>query len=200
MTINATAAWLLALYIAVAEEQGAELQRSRRHHQNDIMKEYLSRGTFIFPPAPSLGLTVDTIVYTAANMPRWNPVNVCPYHLQEAGATPVQELAYGSSIAIAILDAVRGSGQVAAEDMRTVCGAISFFMDSSIRFVEEICKVAGVHRDVGPHLRRALRRRGPEAAPVPVRLPGQLARPHRAAAREQRAADHPRDARGDDVA
>jgi len=140
MTINATAAWLLALYVAVAEDQGAEISSLRGTTQNDIQKEYLSRGTFVFPPADSLRLTVDTIAYTVANMPKWNPVNVCPYHLQEAGATPVQELAYGLGIAIAILDAVRDSGQVDPSDMGRVCGAISFFLDSSTRFVEEVCK------------------------------------------------------------
>jgi len=141
MTINATAPWLLGLYIAHATEQGvapAELQGTT---QNDIVKEYLSRGTFIFPPQPSLRLTVDTIAYTVAHVPRWNPVNVCSYHLQEAGATPVQEVAYALSTAIGILDAVRDSGKVAADDLPRVVGRISFFVNSGVRFVEETCKM-----------------------------------------------------------
>ncbi|MCC7078858.1 MAG: protein meaA [Acidimicrobiia bacterium] len=146
MTINATAAWLLALYVAVAEDQGADLSKLSGTTQNDIQKEYLSRGTFIFPPAASLRLTVDTIVYTVNHMPKWNPVNVCPYHLQEAGATPEQELAFGLAMAIQILDAVRESGQVAPEDFGRVCGAISFFNDTSIRFVEEVCKMRAFRR------------------------------------------------------
>ncbi len=140
MTINATAAWLLALYVAVAQERGTDLSTLRGTTQNDIQKEYLSRGTFIFPPAASLRLTVDTIAYTLTNMSKWNPVNVCPYHLQEAGATPEQELAFGLAIAIAILDAVKESGQVGPQDFDRVCATISFFNDSSIRFVEEVCK------------------------------------------------------------
>lgn len=146
MTINATAAWLLALYIAVAEDQGADVSKLRGTTQNDIQKEYLSRGTFIFPPRESLRLTVDTIAYTIHEMPKWNPVNVCPYHLQEAGATPEQELAYGLAMAIQILDMVKESGQVASEDFGRVCAAISFFNDASIRFVEEICKMRAFRR------------------------------------------------------
>src|SRR5579875_1006488 len=133
MTINATAPWLLGLYIAHATEQGvapAELQGTT---QNDIVKEYLSRGTFIFPPQPSLRLTVDTIAYTVAHVPKWNPVNVCSYHLQEAGATPVQEVAYALSTAIGILDAVRDSGKVAAADLPQVVGRISFFVNSGVQ-------------------------------------------------------------------
>ncbi len=141
MTINATAAWLLALYIAVAQEQGAEVQALTGTTQNDIQKEYLSRGTFVFPPEASLGLTVDTIAYTLTHLPKWNPVNICPYHLQEAGATPVQELAFGLSMATEVLDAVRESGQVDESMMPDVCGRISFFMDSGINFVEEVCKM-----------------------------------------------------------
>lgn len=141
MTINSTAAWLLALYIAVAQEQGADVSKLRGTTQNDIQKEYLSRGTFIFAPRESIRLTVDTIAYTIAQMPRWNPVNVCPYHLQEAGATPEQELAYGLAIAVGILDAVRDSGQIEPSGMGKVCAAISFFNDASTRFVEEVCKM-----------------------------------------------------------
>ncbi|MBI2335655.1 MAG: protein meaA [Deltaproteobacteria bacterium] len=141
MTINATAPWLLALYIAVAEQQGVDQATLSGTTQNDILKEYLSRGTFIFPPEPSIKLTTDVISYTVKNLPKWNPMNVCPYHLQEAGATPVQELAYGLANAICFLDALKASGQVVGEDFEKSVGRISFFMDSSIHFVEEICKM-----------------------------------------------------------
>lgn len=141
MTINATAAWLLALYIAVNERQGGNNQLLQGTTQNDILKEYLSRGTYAFPPTPSLKLTTDTIAYTYKHLPKWNPVNVCPYHLQEAGATPVQELAYGLTNALTILDAVRDSGQVPAPDFPQVVGRISFFLDAGTRFIEEMCKV-----------------------------------------------------------
>jgi len=141
MTINATAAWLLSLYIAVAEEQGVSPKQLSGTTQNDILKEYLSRGTFIFPPEPSIRLTTDMITYTVNEIPKWNPMNVCPYHLQEAGATPVQELAFGLANAICFLDAVKASGKVSGEDFEKSVGRISFFMDSSIRFIEEICKM-----------------------------------------------------------
>jgi (2R)-ethylmalonyl-CoA mutase len=141
MTINATAAWLLGLYVAHADKAGVDLRRLAGTTQNDIIKEYLSRGTYIFPPEPSRRLIVDTIAWTAAHTPRWNPVNVCSYHLQEAGATPVQELAYALATAIGVLDAVRSSGQVSAEAFPTVVGRLSFFVNSGIRFVEETCKV-----------------------------------------------------------
>src|ERR1700745_4446688 len=141
MTINATAAWLLALYIAVADEQGAERAALQGTTQNDIIKEYLSRGTYVFPPGPSMRLTKDVILFTTKEMPRWNPMNVCSYHLQEAGATPVQELAYALATAIGVLDAVRTSGQVAAGDFPEVVGRISFFVNAGIRFVEEMCKL-----------------------------------------------------------
>ncbi len=140
MTINATAPWLLALYVAVAERQGVKSQALQGTTQNDILKEYLSRGTYVFPPAPSLRLITDIIAYTVKHIPKWNPINVCPYHLQEAGATPVQELAYGLANAICVLDAVKAAGQVSADDFDKAVGRISFFMDSSIRFIEEICK------------------------------------------------------------
>ena len=141
MTINAPAAWLLAMYIAVAEEQGVEGSELRGTTQNDIVKEYLSRGTHIFPPAPSRRLIVDMIAYCSEHVPKWNPVNVCSYHLQEAGATPVQELAYALANAIGILDAVRDSGQVPPERFDKVVGSISFFANAGIRFVEELCKM-----------------------------------------------------------
>jgi (2R)-ethylmalonyl-CoA mutase len=141
MTINATAMWLLAMYVALAEEQGAESSRLAGTVQNDIIKEYLSRGTYIFPPEASKRLTVDLVVYAARHIPRWNPINVCPYHLQEAGATPVQEIAYGLATAIAVLDAVRESGQVTDDELPEIVGRISFFVDVGIRFVEEVCKM-----------------------------------------------------------
>jgi (2R)-ethylmalonyl-CoA mutase len=146
MTINATAMWLLALYQVVAEEQGADIARLTGTTQNDIIKEYLSRGTYVFPPGPSLRLTTDVIAYTVARMPRWNPINVCSYHLQEAGATPVQEVAYAICTAIAVLDAVRDSGQVPPERMSEVVGRISFFVNAGVRFVEEMCKMRAFAR------------------------------------------------------
>ncbi|GAA3766799.1 protein meaA [Micromonospora maritima] len=141
MTINAPAMWLLALYGTVAAEQGAELVRCAGTTQNDIIKEYLSRGTYIFPPAASLRLTADVIAYTLREMPRWNPVNICSYHLQEAGATPVQEVGFALATAVAVLDTVRDSGQVPAERMGDVVQRISFFVNAGVRFVEEIAKM-----------------------------------------------------------
>src|SRR5690242_1477252 len=129
MTINATAAWLLALYIAVADEQGVPRAKLQGTTQNDIIKEYLSRGTYVFPPAPSMRLIKDTILFTTREMPKWNPMNVCSYHLQEAGATPVQELAYALATAVAVLDTVKASGEVPAEDVGNVVGRISFFVN-----------------------------------------------------------------------
>ena len=141
MTINAPAAWLLALYIAAAEAQGVERAKLQGTTQNDIIKEYLSRGTYIFPPEPSLRLTADTIGFTYREVPKWNPMNVCSYHLQEAGATAVQELAFSLANAIAVLDAVRTRGQVPESDFPQVVGRISFFVNAGIRFVTEICKM-----------------------------------------------------------
>ena len=146
MTINATAMWLLALYQVVAEEQGADIARLAGTTQNDIIKEYLSRGTYVFPPGPSVRLTTDVIAYTVARMPKWNPVNVCSYHLQEAGATPVQEIAYALCTAMTILDAVRDCGQVRPERMGEVVGRISFFVNAGVRFVEEMCKMRAFAR------------------------------------------------------
>jgi (2R)-ethylmalonyl-CoA mutase len=146
MTINATAMWLLALYQVVAEEQGADIAKLAGTTQNDIIKEYLSRGTYVFPPGPSVRLTTDVIAYTVARMPRWNPINVCSYHLQEAGATPVQEIAYAVCTAIAVLDAVRDSGQVPTERMSEVVARISFFVNAGVRFVEEMCKMRAFSR------------------------------------------------------
>jgi (2R)-ethylmalonyl-CoA mutase len=141
MTINATAAWLLALYVANAEEQGVPSTALRGTTQNDIVKEYLSRGTYIFPPVPSRRLIVDMVAWCAQHAPKWNPMNVCSYHLQEAGATPVQEIAFSLATAIDVLDAVRASGQVPDEHFSQVFGSISFFVNAGIRFVEEICKL-----------------------------------------------------------
>nr|WP_096176247.1 protein meaA [Cohaesibacter sp. ES.047] len=141
MTINATAAWLLALYIAVADEQGADRAKLSGTTQNDLIKEYLSRGTYVFPPKPSLRLTTDIIGFTYREMPKFNPMNVCSYHLQEAGATPVQELAFALSTAIAVLDAVKDSGVLSDEDFPKAVGRISFFVNAGMRFVTEICKM-----------------------------------------------------------
>ncbi|MCU1461616.1 MAG: meaA [Acidimicrobiales bacterium] len=141
MTINATAAWLLGLYIANAEDEGVDPRLLAGTTQNDIVKEYLSRGTYIFPPGPSRRLIVDMVAHTVRHVPKWNPINVCSYHLQEAGATPVQELAYALATAIGVLDAVRESGQVDAADFDEVVGRISFFCNAGIRFVEETCKM-----------------------------------------------------------
>jgi (2R)-ethylmalonyl-CoA mutase len=141
MTINATSAWLLALYVAVAEEQGADVSALQGTVQNDIIKEYLSRGTYIFPPSPSMKLITDVVSYTYQHMPKWNPTNVCSYHLQEAGATPVQELSFALATAISVLDAVKESGQISAEDFPAATGRISFFVNAGIRFITEMCKM-----------------------------------------------------------
>lgn len=149
MTINATAMWLLAMYQVVAEEQaaaagadpGAAVRALAGTTQNDIIKEYLSRGTYVFAPGPSMRLTTDMIAYTVSEIPKWNPLNICSYHLQEAGATPVQEIAYALSTAIAVLDAVRDAGQVPADRFGEVVARISFFVNAGVRFVEEMCKM-----------------------------------------------------------
>src|SRR5947207_11396369 len=141
MTINATAAWLLALYVTVADENGVERGALAGTTQNDIIKEYLSRGTYAFPPGPSMRLIADTVAFTVNEIPNWNPINVCSYHLQEAGATPVQEIAYALSTAIAVLDEVRRRGQVTDEDFPRVFGRISFFVNAAVRFVEEHAKL-----------------------------------------------------------
>ena len=141
MTINATAAWLMALYIAVADEQGAPRAALQGTIQNDIIKEYLSRGTYVFPPAPSMRLIKDVAIFTTTELPKWNPMNICSYHLQEAGATPVQELAFALATAIAVLDTVKASGEVDQEKFGEVVGRISFFVNAGLRFVTEICKM-----------------------------------------------------------
>ncbi len=141
MTINATAAWLLGLYVAVADEQGVDRGALSGTTQNDIIKEYLSRGTYAFPPGPSMRLIADMVSFTVNEIPRWNPINICSYHLQEAGATPVQEIAYSLSNAIAVLDAVRERGQVSTAEFPKVFGRISFFVNAGIRFIEEHAKL-----------------------------------------------------------
>ena len=141
MTINATAPWLLALYIAAAEKQGVARDRLQGTVQNDVIKEYLSRGTYIFPPKPSLRLISDVISFAYREVPKWNPTNVCSYHLQEAGATPVQELAYALATAICVLDGVRDSGQVPAAEFPQVVGRISFFVNAGLKFITEMCKM-----------------------------------------------------------
>ena len=141
MTINATAPWLLALYIVVAERQGADRARLAGTVQNDLIKEYLSRGTYMLPPRPSLRLTTEVVAFTYREMPKWNPINVCSYHLQEAGATPIQEVAFALAAAIAVLDEVRSRGQVPSGDLPAVVGRISFFVNAGVRFVTEMCKM-----------------------------------------------------------
>jgi len=141
MTINATAAWLLALYVAAAEGQGAKAEELQGTTQNDIIKEYLSRGTYIFPPEASLRLQTDIIIYTVQHMPKWNPMNVCSYHLQETGATPAQEIAYSLCNAMAVLDDVKRRNVISKSDFPRVVGRISFFVNAGIRFVEEMCKL-----------------------------------------------------------
>ena len=152
MTINATAAWLLGLYVTVAEENGVERAKLTGTTQNDIIKEYLSRGTYAFPPEPSMRLIADMVAFTVNEVPKWNPTNICSYHLQEAGATPVQEIAYALSTAIAVLDEVKARGQVADSDFPRVFGRISFFVNAGIRLVEEIAKLramATLWREIG---------------------------------------------------
>ncbi|GDY32437.1 protein meaA [Gandjariella thermophila] len=141
MTINATAMWLFALYVAVAEEQGADISKLSGTTQNDIIKEYLSRGTYVFPPGPSLRLITDMVAWAVHHVPKWNPINICSYHLQEAGATPVQEVAYALCTAIAVLDAVFDAGQVPEDRKGDVVARISFFVNAGVRFVEEMCKM-----------------------------------------------------------
>src|SRR5580704_2702892 len=141
MTINATAAWLMALYIAVADEQDVPREALQGTIQNDIIKEYLSRGTYVFPPAPSMRLIKDIAIFTTSELPKWNPMNICSYHLQEAGATPVQELAFALATAVAVLDTVKKSGEVTQEKFGEVVGRISFFVNAGMRFVTEICKM-----------------------------------------------------------
>src|SRR6202140_4800105 len=146
MTINAPAAWLLALYVAIADEQGAPRLSLTGTTQNDIIKEYLARGTYIFPPKPALRLTTDTIAFTTAEMPKWNPINLCSYHLQEAGADAVEEAAFALAAAIAVLAACRARGAIPAQEFPNAVGRISFFVNSGVRFITEICKLRAMAR------------------------------------------------------
>ncbi len=192
MTINATAPWLLALYIAVAEEQGADVAALQGTVQNDIIKEYLSRGTYICPPKPSLRMITDVAAYTQKHLPKWNPMNVCSYHLQEAGATPEQELAFALATACAVLDDLKG--KVSAEDFPSMVGRISFFVNAGIRFVTEMCKMRAFV-DLWDEI--CLERygvTGREVPPLPLWRAGQQPGPDRAAAREQRLPHPDRDA------
>ncbi len=193
MTINATAMWLLALYQVVAEEQGADIARLTGTTQNDIIKEYLSRGTYIFPPGPSVRLTTDLIAYTVARMPKWNPVNVCSYHLQEAGATPVQEIAYALCTAITILDAVRDRVRFRRADGRGRRADL-LLRERGRPLRGGDVQDAGLRPALGHDHPGAVRDRRPRPPPLPLRRAGQLAGPDRGAAGEQRPADRPGDA------
>src|SRR5215472_9065884 len=146
MTINAPAAWLLALYVAVADEQGAPRASLTGTTQNDIIKEYLARGTYIFPPKPALRLTTDTIAFTTAELPKWNPINLCSYHLQEAGADAVEEAAFALAAAVSVLDAAKTRGAIPAQEFPKAVGRISFFVNSGVRFITEICKLRAMGR------------------------------------------------------
>ena len=199
MTINATAAWLWGLYLALADEEGVDLNELQGTTQNDIVKEYLSRGTYIFAPEPSKRLIVDMIAYGINHVPKWNPINVCSYHLQEAGATPVQEIAYALATAIDVLDAVRDSGKVERQPDARGRGTNLVLRQRRRALHRRDRQDANLHRDVGRDLSHPLRRGGPVAAPISLRRAGELTRTHRTAAREQRAAHRPRDARRDAV-
>jgi (2R)-ethylmalonyl-CoA mutase len=153
MTINATAAWLLGLYIGAAERQGVDTKTLAGTTQNDIIKEYLSRGTYVFPPEPSMRLISDMVAYSVDSIPKWNPINICSYHLQEAGATPVQEIAYSMANALAVLDAVQGRSDVSDEALPRIFGRISFFLNAGIRFVDEVCKCRAM-TEIWEHLGR----------------------------------------------
>lgn len=178
--------WLLALYVSVAREQAETegrdvdevLAKLTGTTQNDIIKEYLSRGTYIFPPGPSLRLITDMIAWTVHHVPKWNPINICSYHLQEAYATPTQEVAYALCTAIAVLDAVRDSGQVDPADMGKVVARISFFVNAGCPVRRGDVQDARVHRALGRDHAGSLRRNGSEGTPVALRRPGQLTRAH----------------------
>ena len=197
MTINATAMWLFGMYLALAEERGVDPALLTGTTQNDIVKEYLSRGTYIFGPEPSRRLTVDLICHAVQHVPKWNPINVCSYHLQEAGATPVQEIAYALATAIGVLDAVRESGP--GERRRVPRGGRPHLVlrERGDPLRRGDVQAAGVRAALGAHHARALRRHRREAAPLPVRRAGELARAHRGPAREQRAAHRARGPRRD---
>ena len=199
MTINATAAWLLALYVAAADEQGVARESLQGTTQNDIIKEYLSRGTYVFPPAPSMRLTKDTIVFTTVEMPKWNPMNVCSYHLQEAGATPVQELAFALATAIAVLDTREGLGRGRAGRFGEVVGRISFFVNAGLRFVTELCKMRAFAELWDEITAERYGVADPKHRLFRYGVQVNLAGPDRAAAGEQRRPHPDRDAGGDAV-
>ena len=191
MTINATAAWLLALYMTVAEENGVDRHALQGTTQNDIIKEFLSRGTYAFPPEPSMRLIADMIAFTVDEVPKWNPINICSYHLQEAGATPVQEIAYALSTAMAVLD--RGAPARAGGDVPAGVRAPLLLRQRRHPLRGGARQAARDGPALGADRPRALRRRGPQAAALPLRRAGELARPDRGAAGEQH---HPDRARG----
>ena len=195
MTINATAPWLLALYIAVAEEQGADITALQGTVQNDIIKEYLSRGTYICPPKPSLRMITDVAAYTRQHLPKWNPMNVCSYHLQEAGATPEQELAFALATATAVLDDLKT--KVPDEHFPAMVGRISFFVNAGIRFVTEMCKMRAFVELWDEIARDRYGVTDPETPPLSLRRAGELPWPHRAAAGKQRLPHPDRNARRD---
>ena len=186
MTINAPAAWLLALYIAVADEQGAARAALQGTTQNDIIKEYLARGTYIFPPKPALRLTTDTIAFTTAEMPKWNPINLCSYHLQEAGADAVEEAAFALAAAIAVLDAAQGARRNSAGRISQGRRAHQLLRQFRRQVHHRDLQAARDGRDLGRDRARSLRRRRSEASPVPLWRAGEFAGPDRAAAGEQR--------------
>ena len=176
--------WLYALYVVAAEEQGVAERDLQGTTQNDIIKEYLSRGTYIYPPRPSLRLITDMIEHTVEHAPQWNPMNICSYHLQEAGATPVQEIAFSLCTAIAVLDAVRDSGRVPPDRFGDVVARMSFFVNAGVRFIEEMAKM------------RTFVALWEEITPFPIRRTGEFTWAHRGATREQRAAYCPGDVGG----
>ena len=196
MTINATAPWLMALYIAAADEQGAPRDELQGTTQNDIIKEYLARGAYVFPPDASLRLTKDLILFCARETPKWNPMNVCSYHLQEAGATPVQELSYALATAIAVLERVRQSGEVDDAGFANVVGGMSFFVNAGMRFVTELAKMRAFVELWDEITRDRFGVADPLETPVPLWRAGQLARPDRAAAGKQRLSHPDRNAVG----
>ncbi len=200
MTINATAPWLMALYIATADEQGAPRGELQGTTQNDVIKEYLARGAYVFPPDASLRLTKDLILFCARETPKWNPINVCSYHLQEAGATPVQELSFALATAVAVLDRVRQSAEVDEAGFAEVVGRISFFVNAGMRFVTELAKMRAFVELWDEITHRPLRRQGSGQAALPLWRPGQFAGADRAAAGEQRLSHPDRDAVGGPVA
>ena len=200
MTINATAPWLMALYVAVADGEGAPRALLQGTTQNDIVKEYLARGTYVFPPEPSLRLTRDLILFCARETPKWNPINVCSYHLQEAGATPAQELSYALATAVAVLEGVRGSAEADEAAFAEAVGRISFFVNAGMRFITELAKMRAFVELWDEITRDRFGVADPARRRFPLWGAGQLARPHRAAAGEQRLPHPHRNAFGRAVA